>query len=260
MKRLAAVILVFALCLPLCACGSEGNIEYVEVPVEVEKIVEVPVEVEKIVEVPVEVEKIVEVPVEVEKTVEVIVEVEKIVEVPVEVEKIVEVPVEVEKTVEVPVEVEKIVEVPVEVEKIVEVPVEHVTTVYEGTPVTYTRREIIEMNGVEIPDGFNGDLENGTPVNLFARNTFSLLRSTPEDISTNITGYIYYYFETSRDTSSPDHIISHRVTVTQKAVSYGEYNGFMLVLWNGRFGWIKNNALSSSVVGNGNSYTVEITK
>ena len=220
MKKTAALILAAALALALCACGQQGT---QETPQETEKIVTV--------------------------------------EVPVEVEKIVEVPVEVEKIVEVPVEVEKIVEVPVEVEKIVEVPVEVKVTDTVEVPRTYTARERIEMMGVEIPDDFAGDYENGTVIYLFARNSYSVLRSSPDNTDdSNAIAYIRYYFETELDKSDPTAWVSHRVAVGQSAVSYGTYGDYSLVLWNGRYGWIKNSGISLTQVITGGQYTETIRK
>lgn len=188
MKKAAAIILLCASILPLCACGN--TVEYIEIPHEVEKIV----------------------------------------------------------TVEVPVEVEKIVEVPVEVQH---------TTVTQ-VPKVYTREELIRLSGIEIPEGFIGNYENGMTVYLFAKDNFSYLRSAPADDRSNAIGRIYYYFETQQDKTDPEHILSCRITVGHSAVSFGTYGNFSLILWNGRYGWVKNTAVSYSPTTTGTKYTVEI--
>ena len=91
MKKFICVILIAVMCLIFASCGGESSVEYIEVPIEVEKIVEVPIEVETIVEIEVPVEVIVEK----EVIVEIIKEVPVTVEVPTYIEK--EVIVEVEK-------------------------------------------------------------------------------------------------------------------------------------------------------------------
>jgi len=249
MKKYIAIIAAVLMAVMLCACGQKEP-QIVEVPVEVEKIVEVPVETEKIVEVPVEVEKIVEVPVEVEKIIEVPVETEKIVEVPVEVEKIVEVPVEVEKIIEVPVEVEKIVEVPVEVEKIVEVevPVETTETVFVEDRYVFSRSDEFEAAGVNIPEDFVASFEDGTPVELFAYGSYSVLRSHPDTDRNHILGYIYY----SQSTSEANTFIAY----PKNATCFGIYKGYALIEYNGSRGWVKETGLNVWGAVSGVTYTL----
>ena len=95
MKKFICVVLIAVICLIFASCGGESSVEYIEVPVEIEKIVEVPIEVETIVEIEVPVEVPVEVIVEKEVIVEIIKEVPVTVEVPTYIEK--EVIIEVEK-------------------------------------------------------------------------------------------------------------------------------------------------------------------
>jgi len=140
------------------------------------------------------------------------------------------------------------------------------TSAFADVSQSYTRRQLIEMSGITIPADFAGNYDNPTTVTLYYFNTYSILRSSPEDGSKNNLLNIYYYFETDRqiirqlstDGSEVEkHQISYRVTVPQTAHSFGSYKGFSLILWNGCYGWIKNTGIYTDSVAKGREYTID---
>ncbi len=141
-----------------------------------------------------------------------------------------------------------------------------VKNVNSSEPQAYTRKQIIELSGITIPDDFAGNYDYGTNVTLYFYNTYSILRTSPKDSTSNNICNIYYYFETDRQIKqqlSADgkevetHELSYRATVPQTAISYGSYQGFSLILWNGCYGWVKNTGIYNGAVDRGREYVID---
>ena len=83
---------------------------------------------------------------------------------------------------------------------------------------------------------FVSAFEDGTPVILYGVNTYSVMRSHPDFDAAHEIFNIYY----NQATDDPNVFISD----PKQATCYGHYGEFVLICYNGSFGWIKDTGLS----------------